>query len=164
MASTTCSPPLIPKTPTLWGATPSLRSSMFRKYGLFDQKLGNTDGKLYGGEETRFLQKMLDHGETVLFDPAVVVHHCIPAGRLRKAYFRKWMWDKGELGAIEMGEYRRRNLFGVPLHVIRRLIADSGKYLSSIVASPDQSFRRQLTVCYHAGTIAGRWKHGRPER
>ncbi len=151
-------------TPTLWGANLSIRSSMFRKYGLFDSKLGNTDGKLYGGEETRILQMMLDNGETILYDPAIIVHHCIPESRVRKSYFRRWVWDKGELGAMEMGDYKHRNLFGVPLYIIRRLIVDSGKYLSSLLAAPDKAFRRQLIVFFDIGTISGRLKHGRPER
>lgn len=149
-------------TPTLWGANLSIRSSMFKKYGLFDRKLGNTDGKLYGGEETRFLQTLLDNGEPIRYDPGIIVHHCIPESRIRKSYFRKWVWDKGELGAMEMGEYRRRNLFGVPFYILRRLTVDSGKYLSSVLAAPDKAFRQQLIVFFDIGTISGRLKHRRP--
>jgi len=145
--------------PVIWGANLSFHSSMFRKYGVFDTKLGHTDGKLYGGEETKFVRLLLDKGENVLYCPNVLVHHCIPDSRVKKSYFRKWFYDKGELRALQMGEYRLRNIRGIPLYVIREAGGDLTRYLGKQFTSPRSAFREQLKMIHTLGMIAGRYKY-----
>jgi len=145
--------------PRLWGANLAMRSSMFRKYGLFDTRLGHTGGKLYGGEECQYLDRMLASGECILYCPEIIVHHCIPESRIRKAYFRKWKSDKGELYALQMGDYEGRNLFGIPLIVIRktfRYLLDSA---TDSFRGPKDDIRNQLDLHYHLGIIRGRLKY-----
>ena len=145
--------------PVVWGANLSFRSSVFRKHGLFETGLGNTGGKLYGGEETKFVGQLLERGENVLYCPNVLVHHRIPGARLKKSYFRKWFYDKGELAAIQMGEYQARNLRGIPLYLIREAGEDLARYLGKQLASPRLAFREQLAAIHSFGMIAGRWKY-----
>jgi len=145
--------------PVIWGANLSFHNSMFRKYGVFDTKLGNMEGKLYGGEETKFVRLLLEKGENVLYCPNVLVHHCIPDSRVKKSYFRKWSYDKGELAAIQMGEYRLRNIWGIPLYVIRSLVGDFIRYLWKQISSPQLAFQEQLIFIHQIGLLMGRWKY-----
>lgn len=144
--------------PVIWGANLSIRSSMFQKYGVFDTKLGNIEGKLYGGEETKFVQLLLANGENVLYCPDILVHHCIPGFRMKKSYFRKWVYDKGELKAIQMEEYRSRNIRGIPFYVIREAGGDLLRYLVKQGSAPHSAFHEQLILIHKVGMMAGRWK------
>lgn len=145
--------------PRLWGANLSIRSSMFRKYGMFDTRLGHAGGKLYGGEECQFLSRMLESGECLMYCPEVLVHHCIPESRISKAYFRKWKSDKGELYGLQMGEYRGRNLFGIPLIVIRKTLRGLLDCALDPFMGRKDSIQNQLDLYYHLGVIRGRLKH-----
>jgi len=145
--------------PQIWGANLSIRSSMFRKYGFFDPRLGHIEGKLYGGEETKFIRSLMDKGEKVLYCPNILIHHCIPGFRMKKSYFRKWFYDKGELKAIQMGEYRLRNISGIPLYVIRESIRVFIRYLWKQVSSPPLAFQEQLIFIHQIGLLMGRWKY-----
>src|SRR5438309_1410675 len=70
--------------PDLWGANFAVRSAMFKKYGLFDSNLGRIPQKLYVGEETEFLQRLLNGGEKLLYAPWPVIYHRVPAHRMSK--------------------------------------------------------------------------------
>lgn len=145
--------------PVIWGANLSFHSSMFRKHGFFDTKLGNMEGKFYGGEETKFVDLLLEKGENVHYCPNVLVHHCIPESRVKKSYFRKWFFDKGELKAIQMGEYHSRNIRGIPLYVIKAAGVELSRYLGKQITSPRSAFRQQLIMIHTLGMIAGRYKY-----
>ncbi len=145
--------------PVIWGANLSIRSSMFQKYGLFDPTLGNIEGKLYGGEETKFIRLLMENGEIVLYCPDILVHHCIPGFRMKKSYFRKWVYDKGELKATQMGEYRLRSIRGIPFYVLREAGGDFIRYLGKQVSSPRSAFPEQLVFIHKIGMMAGRWNY-----
>lgn len=140
----------------VWGANLSFRSSVIHKYGLFDTDFGHKGGKLYGGEETRYLQTMMEAGEKIMYFPEILVHHCIPEFRLQKKYFRKWYYDKGELFALQMGECKSRNVFGIPLIAIKRALKESYYYIKTIIIDPDNSILCQMSLAYNIGIISGR--------
>jgi len=145
--------------PTIWGANLIVRTSMFRKYGLFDLGLGHNEGKLYGGEETKFLSRLLEGGEQVYYCPEILVHHYIPASRTRKAYFRKWFFDKGELTANQLGAYPHRNLMGIPFYIIASTVKEFLRYIGDQAIFASTAFRKQLLVVYYMGLIRGRLKY-----
>lgn len=145
--------------PRLWGANLSFRSSVFKKYGMFDTQLGHTGDKLYGGEECQYLSRMLDSGECLMYCPKVLVHHCIPESRITKAYFRKWISDKGELYGLQLGEYNGRNLLGIPLIVIRKTMRGLFDCALDPFTGTKDGIQNQLDLYYHLGIIRGRLKH-----
>jgi len=145
--------------PKVWGANLSFKSSAIRKYGYFDTKMGHRGGKLYAGEETRYLQTLIDGGEKVLYYPGAFVYHCISGSRLKKKYFRKWHFDTGEMFAIEMGEYANRNIIGIPLNVIKKTCKEMFIFLKRKIFDPDNSFWCQMNLFYNMGIIWGRIKY-----
>ena len=145
--------------PTIWGANLSIRTSIFEKYGVFDTNYGHTGEKLYGGEETNYLMSLMEAGEGIFYCPNILVHHCIPGHRMKKSYFRKWMHDKGELSAIQMGKYNNRNLFGIPLYMIKRTMKALNKYMRIQIFHPENAFHKQLDFYYHLGILEGRMKY-----
>ena len=147
--------------PRIWGANLSIRADMFEKYGWFDTNLGNKGKKLYGGEETEMIEKMIKNGEKVVYSPDAIVHHHIPSSRMKKSYFRKWMFDKGELKAYYDGKYIQRNIFGIPLYIFRSIVE---KFVRSTLKSfrdPQSYFKDHLSMIYDIGYAAGRIKFRR---
>jgi cellulose synthase/poly-beta-1,6-N-acetylglucosamine synthase-like glycosyltransferase len=82
--------------PQVWGANMVFRRSALQALGGFDTRLGPVGGKRYCAEDTDIVQRMLQSGRPVAYDPALTVFHRVPRARLRRAYFRRVMWDMGE--------------------------------------------------------------------
>jgi glycosyltransferase involved in cell wall biosynthesis len=143
----------------IWGANLSFRASILRKYGGFDTEFGHKGGKLYGGEETRYLQELINGGEKILYCPDVLVHHCIPEFRLRKRYFRKWYFDKGEFHALMLGKYEKRNIMGIPLITIKRIFLDAWNYVATCLSDPGNAMPCQMSLVYNVGIVRGRIKY-----
>lgn len=142
--------------PKLWGANLIFNKMVFDKYGLFDIKFGRTAGKLYGNEEIELIQRLIHNGEEVYYMPDIIVHHCIGKNRLKKSYFRKWLFDSGELEGIQMGQYSKRNLFGIPYFVIKQLIKDGYDFVINRLLNNKDYFFKELSFFKTCGFISGR--------
>jgi GT2 family glycosyltransferase len=142
--------------PNIWGANFIVKASMFRKYGGFETSIGRVPKKLYAGEETQFIRRLIDNGEKVLYIPDVVVHHLIPSNRMDKSYFCKWRFDQGELEAIVLGSYTGRNIMGIPYYAIRCFLRGLLSYLWDIITSSEDKFIQELRVIHLIGFILGR--------
>lgn len=143
----------------IWGANFAVRADMFQKYGGFDTTLGRVPGKLYAGEDTYFLRKLINGGERLLYWPAATVYHVIPWQRISKRYLRKWKFDQGEMYATRLGKYTKRNFLGIPYYIIRELLREIAIYLSRIVAFPRECFLQEIKIVYLLGFIFGRLKY-----
>ena len=145
--------------PLIWGANLAVRSEAFKKYGLFSTDRGRLPNKLYSGEETYFLSKLLDGGETILYMPDAIVKHCISAERMRKMYFRKWMFHHGQLYGLLLGDYPYRNFLGIPDYAIKKFRTDTSAFLRRLVTLNEKSFVYQLQVIESLGFMIGRLKY-----
>jgi glycosyltransferase involved in cell wall biosynthesis len=99
----------------VWGANMVFRRETLRALGGFDVRLGPVGGRRYCEEDTEIVQRLLKAGRTVVYDPALAVFHRIPRARLRRAYFRRVMWDMGEGRArAANAPFPIRSFIGVP--------------------------------------------------
>ncbi|MDR3133658.1 MAG: glycosyltransferase [Prevotellaceae bacterium] len=71
------------------GANMAVRSSMFKKYGLFNPGLGRKGNNLDGGEEKDFFYRLASAGEKIYYVPDAIVHHYVPSRRLTFDFFRR---------------------------------------------------------------------------
>ena len=145
-------------TPYIWGANFAVKSEMFKKYGLFDSNLGRIPGKLYSGDETEFLQRLLNAGEKILYNPLSIIHHCISADRISKRYFRKWRFDAGELNGILMNDMKHIPSSNFQSPTSRKKLKD---FIASIFKNEGVSknwFDHELSVCFVLGFLSGRMK------
>lgn len=133
---------------SIFGANLIIRSAMFEKYGVFNPDVGRTDGKLYAGEESEFIERMLVGGERVFYLPNLIVHHYIPKNRINKKYFRKWVKDNSELLADQLGVYTKRNIMGIPFYIIKRLIISFFDYLVACITLNKMFYRELLLLKY----------------
>lgn len=144
---------------TIYGANFAVRSAAFKKYGLFNTAIGRTAGKLYGGDETEFIQRLIDAGEEILYLPDIIVHHCISSDRLKKSYFRKWLFDCGEQKGLLLGNYVQRSILGIPFYAIRQTAHVILSVIISSVFNYGKLFDRELLLMHNIGFIKGRFLH-----
>lgn len=145
--------------PIIWGANLSIKSSVFKNYGYFDTSLGHMGGKIYGSEDTEMVRTILNNNETVIYSPNVLVYHCIPGKRLKRSYFRKWVYDKGELRGLQMGEYKKRNIFEIPLIILRKTFHSMALCMWDQFSNSKDGMQNQLNLYFNLGIIKGRLKY-----
>ena len=122
-------PPLAGRYPQIWGANMVFRREALQKLGGFDTRLGPVGRRRYCGEDDDVVRRMLKASRPVAYDPALTVFHRIPRARLKRAYFRRVMWDMGEGQALAATDPPSRpSLAGVPrwrFRYVARLFASS---------------------------------------
>ncbi|WKK74871.1 glycosyltransferase [Marivirga salinae] len=70
------------------GANMAFRSTVFKKYGLFNTDLGRRGDVLEGGEEKELFLRLKKHKEIIHYVPNVKVDHIIPEKRLTMEYIK----------------------------------------------------------------------------
>jgi len=144
--------------PGIWGANFAVKSEMFKKYGLFDSNLGRIPRKLYAGEETEFLQRLQNAGEKILYYPLSIIYHCVSAHRMSKRYFRKWMFDHGEMRGLLMKDMKYFNFFNIHSLTIKKMLRDIIVSLLKIGCFSKNRFSHELRICFILGFLSGRIK------
>jgi len=114
-----------------FGTNMAFRREVFSRYGEFRRDLGPRPGSEIRSEDTEFGMRLLRGGEQLWYEPAAVVHHKIARSRITRQYFMKWWFDKARADIRERGEMpgTRWIVAGVPLHLMRRLIAWTFRWL-----------------------------------
>lgn len=114
-----------------FGTNMAFRHEVFMRYGDFRRDLGPRPGSEIRSEDTEFGMRVLQGGERLWYEPGAVVHHAIARSRVTRNYFLKWWYDKARADVREQGNVpgTRWCVAGVPLHMIRRLIAWTFRWL-----------------------------------
>jgi glucosyl-dolichyl phosphate glucuronosyltransferase len=138
--------------PYIWGANFAVKSYIFKKYGLFDSNRGRIPGKLYGGEETEFLQRLLNANEKILYYPSSIIYHCVSEHRMSKKYFRKWKFDMGELRGILSKNMISSHFLDInfPKKMFDPILSGL-----KIGCFSKHRFNHELRICYILGYISG---------
>jgi glucosyl-dolichyl phosphate glucuronosyltransferase len=134
-----------------FGANMSFRRSAFADYGLFRTDLGRRGAELFGGEDTEFGRRLLRHGESLVYDPAVIVYHSVADERLTVAYFRRWYFYYGRTSV----RLARAEPGPTPIHLPRRLLRALAATVWQYLCSGDRQrrFHSMLHVCLVLGRI-----------
>lgn len=148
--------------PRLWGANMAFQASVFGTY-QFDTRLGRTEGKLYAGEETDLMRRVLADGGKLLYCPAARVRHVIPRERLRKGFFRKWRYDQGELKAQTASVGSRRQFLRVPLYMWRMAVSVLLSWMIKTCTFRREAFVKELELIEFLGFVGGRWRSERED-
>jgi GT2 family glycosyltransferase len=86
----------------LFGGTMCVRREVFARTGGFRDDLGRVNRRPVGGEDTEWCIRALEQfsGHYFIFDPAIVVHHNVPANRATLGYFVSRCYHEGWSKAI----------------------------------------------------------------
>jgi glycosyltransferase involved in cell wall biosynthesis len=139
--------------PIVWGANFSVKAEIFEKYGGFDTNLGRIPGRLFAGEETEFVRRILNRGEKILYYPDAVIYHCIPRERILKSYFRKWKYDQGILRASLRGIPNPESYSGIPYNPMAYLVKNVLLFLKDVRYLWQKRFLYELRIISLVGFI-----------
>jgi glucosyl-dolichyl phosphate glucuronosyltransferase len=144
--------------PQVWGANMAFRRELFEKVGGFDHALGIVGTKLFRGEEVALINRALEGGLRIAYDPATIVFHRIGGHRLRKQYFRKLEFDAAEGEILAGAPARGGTLFGAPPRVYLALFIAIWKWVTRTLFRRPTAFDRQLDCLGCMGQLWGYWK------
>jgi glycosyltransferase involved in cell wall biosynthesis len=150
--------PFAPR-PKIWGGNLIVRRSSADRVGGFNAQVGRTSARLFSGDESDFIRRMLERAGVVVYDPTIVVHHYVPRERMRRRYFWRWIYGYAEGRVRFLPVPKGHPLFGVPRWMYTRL-ARHGLHL---LAAP-RSLRRQIDFFWELGLFVGWYKRLNTER
>lgn len=151
------------------GCNMSFRREAFVRAGGFDTSVGRVGTKPVGGEETEFcirVRRTMPNARLV-YEPAALVHHAVPASRATWRYFVGRCWSEGMSKAIVSRlAGRSQGLASERRHAAVTLPLGALRHLGHVVArrDPAGAFRAGAIVMglgvttagYVAGAVLGR--------
>jgi len=129
-----------------FGTNMAFRKEVFARYGDFRRDLGPRPGSEIRSEDTEFGVRLLEGGERLWYEPAAVVYHTVARSRVTRQYFLKWWFHKSRANIREQSDPPEIHwlVAGVPLHLIRRLIVWTLRWLLTFRAGPRFSAKLNL--------------------
>jgi len=144
--------------PQVWGANMAFRREVFEKVGTFDPRQGRIGEKLFKGEESDLIRRALELGLRIAYDATITVFHRIGPDRMRKAYFRRLTFDRGEGQAQVASVVGERRLLGAPLPAYRVAFLGFWKWTQLLLRRRPESFDQELRWLRSVGELTGFWK------
>jgi glycosyltransferase involved in cell wall biosynthesis len=145
--------------PKIWGGSMILRRSAVDRVGPFNVRVGRTAARLFSGDESDLIRRVLEAGLLVVYDPAIVVHHYVPRDRMRRTYFWRWIYGYAEGKVNSLPRPSGRPLFGLPRWMYPRLLRHGVR-----LAAAPVSLRRQIDFFWELGLFVGWYKRTKAER
>jgi hypothetical protein len=136
------------------------------KIGGLRTDLGKLEGTLRTGEDHEFFLRLVHGGYRGTYEPSALVRHLVPASRLRRRYFGRWLFQNGS----DVARVDRSFASSVPrlLGVPRYLWRQAGVDIITMVASPAgggaKGFASALRVLWFVGYVRESWLGGTPTR
>jgi GT2 family glycosyltransferase len=145
---------------TAIGANMAVRHDVLRHVGGFAPHLGKLRGTLLSGEDHELCRRVQAAGFRTTYWPSALVHHWVPASRMRIRYVLRWFYWSGITNASldEASGQRTPALFGVPRYLVRRFFFGiTGTVMSAARGSVTAAIERAIDVAFAAGYAVGRW-------
>jgi glycosyltransferase involved in cell wall biosynthesis len=119
------------------GANLAVRRQAIERVGGWRTDLGRVDNTLIAGEDRELCVRLYRAGlYSGIYDPAVVVSHLVPAGRLTRDYFRKWYFWHGRTLArmadavfLDLDLTRVPSIAGIPRFMYRECLGQLWRWL-----------------------------------
>jgi glycosyltransferase involved in cell wall biosynthesis len=148
------------------GANMAVRRSLIDRIGGFDPELGRRGNSLLGQEQAEFFCRSRASGARGLYEPAMELHHHVPATRLTKEYFRRWWYWKGVSKSrlerrhpiTELGVDLRQvpTVAGVPRFLMGSALRDATMWVGATLSrNAVEQMRREVRLCYFVGYLKG---------
>jgi glycosyltransferase involved in cell wall biosynthesis len=142
------------------GANMAVRAEVVRRIGGWREDLGKLGRTLRSGEDHEFYLRMLRAGMRGVYEPMASVAHFVPASRLRRAYFSRWLYDNGRTSCCIEREHPStpRYLASVPRYLWRQAALDCGRLLRSLrPRHQGQRFAALTRLLWFAGYLREAW-------
>jgi len=149
----------------------------FDRAGLLDPHTGRRAGTLLGQEVREWCIRARAAGLRGFYIPAMALEHCIPAARLRKAYFRRWFYWRGvsrallyERSGLDMEAPEQRlldfstvpHIAGVPRYLYRKALSEMKDWLrATLRRDAVAAFEHELWLWFFSGILKQRASRSR---
>jgi len=144
------------ESPMLWSANYAVKKCLFAQHGKFDVRLGRVADKLCAGEETDFNRRLLQGGARLWYCADAVVYHSVPATRMTKNYFRKWVYDAGESRAKMAADSHRKQGTGMPLYPMLNVWDAVRYYGKALLLRRGNRFAHEMNLHAALGFLRGK--------
>jgi GT2 family glycosyltransferase len=146
------------------GANMSFRRVVFERVGLFDERFGRLASGPAGCDETEFCLRVRRrmHGSEILYEPAALVHHAVPAGRVRWRYFVDRCRGEGYSKAMISAAAGADGTSTERRYVLRTLPAGVARGLTSTVTTRNlDGVRRAGAIVFGLAVTSSAYVRGR---
>jgi glycosyltransferase involved in cell wall biosynthesis len=156
------------------GVNMAVRASVFRELGLWwDNRYDRVGNSLRGQGQREWCLRARNAGLQGIYTPDMVVHHLVPADRLRKGYFRRWFYWYGVTRAVMYGHHgcdmeapderthdfaKVPHIAGVPRYMFRSAIGHLARAIArTLRGRTAEAFEHELWLSFFAGVVRQRW-------
>ena len=157
------------------GVNMAVRASVFHTNGIWwDNRYDRVGNSLRGQGQREWCLRVRAAGLHGYYTSEMLVHHLVPADRLRKSYFRRWFYWYGISRAVlyaqhglDMESPDERtfdfstvpHLAGVPRFMFRNALTHLVQMIKVGAAGRSaESFEHELWLCFFAGVLRQRWQ------
>lgn len=143
------------------GANMAVRADVVRRIGGWRADLGKLRDTLRSGEDHEFYLRMLRAGMRGVYEPRASVAHFVPADRLRRAYFIRWLHDNGRVVSAIEREFptTSRYVLGVPRYLWRQAAGELARLGRPGRGGRDANRFVSLTrLSWFLGYLRGAWQ------
>jgi glycosyltransferase involved in cell wall biosynthesis len=145
---------------TLLGANMAIRRAAIADLGGFATHLGKLRNTLLSGEDADLCERVRRRGWRGVYYPSAVVHHWVPADRMRVRYYLSWFYWSGITNAAldEAAGRRARTAAGVPMWIARRAAtALMSGVVAALLGRSQHAIEAAIDVAYAWGYTARSW-------
>ena len=143
----------------LTGGNLVLRRTLFDQVGPYPTNLGRTNKRLLSCEDEAMFQRILAVGAVGFYEPRLIIYHYVPASRLTKSYYRRWVfWQSVSMSILEKGSQTTvPQWLGVPRWLYRQALTAGLGNLNPLRywQDPGQWLTRELQVIRLFGRLYG---------
>lgn len=155
------------------GVNVAYRRDVFERVGPFDNRLGRKFGTLRNQAQREWHLRARAVGVRGFYLPDMVVRHIVGPERLRKRYFRRWLYWHGisramlfRQGGFDMEEPEleapphagSRQLAGVPVHLFMKAARIARSLVwHTLRRDTATAFDYELWLWFFAGVVRQRW-------
>jgi glycosyltransferase involved in cell wall biosynthesis len=156
------------------GVNMAVRRNAFLRAGPWDNRFGRQGNTLRGQEQREWCIRARAVGLRGFYAPRAIVHHIVPAERLTKRYFRRWLYWNGISRAVlyqsmkldmespddsTLDFSKVPHIAGMPRYMYRsalRSLAGMGTAISRRDSAA--AFEHELKLWFFAGALSQRWR------
>jgi glycosyltransferase involved in cell wall biosynthesis len=156
------------------GVNMAVRARVFHELGIWwDNRYDRIGNSLRGQGQREWCLRVRAAGLRGIYTPDMVVHHLVPADRLRKAYFRRWFYWYGVARAVLYGHHgldmetpdeqthdfaKVPHVAGVPRYMFRSAAHHAAQAIAKqIRGHAAEAFEHELWLSFFAGVVRQRW-------
>jgi glycosyltransferase involved in cell wall biosynthesis len=156
------------------GVNLAVRARVFHELGIWwDNRYDRVGTSLRGQGQREWCLRLRAAGLRGFYTPDMLVHHLVPADRLKKPYFRRWFFWYGISRAVlyahhglDMESPDERtfdfatipHVAGVPRYMFRSALHHAAQAIVQAQRGRSaEAFEHELWLCFFAGVLRQRW-------